>query len=187
MFRFSRVLWLFSATSRPRRRSLPRDPRQHRTRSMADISPPKGPAPSPLATAGADAFIPLLTDAIPMPSDPATQTPQQPNATWRPVGQPSAAARDGRAAKASRPTVADRSPEPAARTGRPTLAPTHPGGPVRAVPKTRPHMHADERTTVPVDRAEGGQVVRLTHLLRLNPPDGRSSHIEWQPEGHRRL
>src|SRR5580658_2126852 len=34
--------------------------------------------------------------------------------------------------------------------------------------------------------AEGGQVVRLTYLLRLNPPDGRSSHIEWQPEGHRR-
>ena len=46
---------------------------------------------------------------------------------------------------------------------------------------------ADERTTVPVDTAEGGQVVRLAHLLRLNPPDGRSSHIEWQPEGHRRL
>ena len=45
----------------------------------------------------------------------------------------------------------------------------------------------DERTTVPVDTADGGQVVRLTHLLRLNPPDGRSSHIEWQPEGHRRL
>ena len=44
-----------------------------------------------------------------------------------------------------------------------------------------------ERTTVPVDTAEGGQVVRLRHLLRLNPPDGRSSHIEWQPEGHRRL
>jgi hypothetical protein len=48
-------------------------------------------------------------------------------------------------------------------------------------------MHADERTTVPVDTAEGGQVVRLAHLLRLNPPDGRSSHTEWQPEGHRRL
>ena len=49
-----------------------------------------------------------------------------------------------------------------------------------------PHiMH--ERTTVPVDTAEGGQVVRLAHLLRLNSPDGRSSHIEWQPEGHRRL
>jgi hypothetical protein len=47
--------------------------------------------------------------------------------------------------------------------------------------------HTDERTTVPVDTAEGGQVVRLAHLLRLNPPDGRSSHIEWQPEGHRRL
>ena len=51
----------------------------------------------------------------------------------------------------------------------------------------RRRTHADERTTVPVDTAEGGQVVRLTHLLRLNPPDGRSSHIEWQPEGHRRL
>ena len=55
----------------------------------------------------------------------------------------------------------------------------------------RPTAHrrsvADERTTVPVDTAEGGQVVRLAHLLRLNPPDGRSSHIEWQPEGHRRL
>src|SRR5215472_70891 len=50
------------------------------------------------------------------------------------------------------------------------------------------HPHnADERTTVPVDTAEGGRVVRLAHLLRLNPPDGRSSHIEWQPEGHRRL
>jgi hypothetical protein len=48
-------------------------------------------------------------------------------------------------------------------------------------------QEADERTTVPVDTAEGGQVVRLAHLLRLNPPDGRSSHIEWQPEGHRRL
>jgi len=46
---------------------------------------------------------------------------------------------------------------------------------------------ADERTTVPVDTAEGGQVVRLAHLLRLNLPDGRSSHIEWQLEGHRRL
>jgi hypothetical protein len=45
----------------------------------------------------------------------------------------------------------------------------------------------DERTTVPVDAAEGGQVVRLTHLLQFNPPDGRSSHIEWQPEGRRRL
>ena len=52
--------------------------------------------------------------------------------------------------------------------------------------RCRPDL-ADERTTVPVDTAEGGQVVRLTHLLRLNPPDGRSSHIEWQPEGHRRL
>ncbi len=51
----------------------------------------------------------------------------------------------------------------------------------------RRRTHADERTTVPVDTAEGGQVVRLAHLLRLNPPDGRSSHIEWQPEGHRRL
>jgi hypothetical protein len=37
---------------------------------------------------------------------------------------------------------------------------------------------ADERMTVPVDTAEGGQVAKLTHLLRLNPPDGRSSHIE---------
>jgi hypothetical protein len=46
--------------------------------------------------------------------------------------------------------------------------------------------HADERTTVPVDTAEGGLVVRLAHLLRFNRPDGRSSHIEWQPEGHRR-
>ena len=46
---------------------------------------------------------------------------------------------------------------------------------------------ADERTTVPVDTAECGWVVRLAHLLRLNPPDGRSSHIEWQPEGHRSL
>jgi hypothetical protein len=52
--------------------------------------------------------------------------------------------------------------------------------------RCRPDL-ADERTTVPVDTAEGGQVVRLTYLLRLNPPDGRSSHIEWQPEGHRRL
>src|SRR5215470_4196543 len=51
----------------------------------------------------------------------------------------------------------------------------------------RSRTHADERTTVPVDTAEGGRVVRLAHLLRLNPPDGRSSHIEWQPEGHRRL
>ena len=55
----------------------------------------------------------------------------------------------------------------------------------------RPTAHrrsvADERTTVPVDTAEGGQVVRLAHPLRLNPPDGCSSHIEWQPEGHRRL
>src|SRR6185312_12800073 len=51
----------------------------------------------------------------------------------------------------------------------------------------RRRTHGDERTTVPVDTAEGGQVVRLAHLLRLNPPDGRSSHIEWQPEGHRRL
>jgi len=53
-------------------------------------------------------------------------------------------------------------------------------------PRETPDI-ADERTTVPVDTAEGGQVVRLAHLLRLNPPDGRSSHIEWQPEGHRRL
>src|SRR6516162_9206025 len=44
--------------------------------------------------------------------------------------------------------------------------------------RCRPDL-ADERTTVPVDTAEGGQVVWLTHLLRLNPPDGRSSHIEW--------
>src|SRR4029079_427594 len=51
----------------------------------------------------------------------------------------------------------------------------------------RRRTHTDERTTVPVDTAEGGQVARLAHLLRLNPPDGRSSHIEWQPEGHRRL
>ncbi len=51
----------------------------------------------------------------------------------------------------------------------------------------RRRAHDGERTTVPVDTAEGGQVVRLAHLLRLNPPDGRSSHIEWQPEGHRRL
>src|ERR1700733_5543317 len=52
--------------------------------------------------------------------------------------------------------------------------------------RCRPDL-ADERTTVPVDTAEGGQVVRLTYLLWLNPPDGRSSHIEWQPQGHRRL
>jgi hypothetical protein len=52
---------------------------------------------------------------------------------------------------------------------------------------TASYAHADERTTVPVGTAEGGQVVRLAHLLRLNPPDGCSSHIEWQPEGHRRL
>jgi hypothetical protein len=52
--------------------------------------------------------------------------------------------------------------------------------------RCRPDL-ADERTTVPVDTAGGGQVARLAHLLRLNPPDGRSSHIEWQPEGHRRL
>src|SRR6185312_1703910 len=51
----------------------------------------------------------------------------------------------------------------------------------------RRRTHGDERTNVPVDTAEGGQVVRLAHLLRLNPPDGRSSHIEWQLEGHRRL
>src|SRR6185437_14924738 len=57
----------------------------------------------------------------------------------------------------------------------------------RSVNRTATSAHGDERTTVPVDTAEGGQVVRLAHLLRLNPPDGRSSHIEWQPEGHRRL
>ena len=57
----------------------------------------------------------------------------------------------------------------------------------RVIGAATTRTHADERTTVPVDTAEGGQVVRLAHLLRLNPPDGRSSHIEWQPEGHRRL
>jgi hypothetical protein len=46
---------------------------------------------------------------------------------------------------------------------------------------------ADERTTVAVGTAAGGQVVRLAQLLGLNPPDGRSSRIEWQPEGHRRV
>ena len=115
MFRFSRVLRLFSATSRGRRRSLPRDPREHRTRSMADIPRGQGP-PSPLATAGADAFIPTLTDAIRMPSDPATQTP----ATERHLAARWLAfcPRHVTAAKASRSAVADRSPEPAARTGK---------------------------------------------------------------------
>src|SRR5207247_10309150 len=51
----------------------------------------------------------------------------------------------------------------------------------------RRRTHGDERAAVPADTAEGGQVARLAHLLRFNPPDGRSSHIEWQPEGHRRL
>jgi hypothetical protein len=41
----------------------------------------------------------------------------------------------------------------------------------RVIGAATTRTHADERTTVPVDAAEGGQVVRLAHLLRLNPPD----------------
>jgi len=33
-------------------------------------------------------------------------------------------------------------------------------------------LNAEKRTTIPVDTAERGQVVLLTHLLRLNPRDG---------------
>jgi hypothetical protein len=76
--------------------------------------------------------------------------------------------------------TSDRMSMRTARYSRRTLMP-------RMVRGARSGDLADERTTVPVDTAEGGQVVRLTHLLRLNPPDGRSSQIEWQPEGHRRL
>ena len=45
---------------------------------------------------------------------------------------------------------------------------------------------ADERTSVPVTRQKAGGLSGLGHLQRLNLADGRSSHIGWQPEGHRR-
>jgi hypothetical protein len=74
---------------RGRCRSLPRAPK--RTRKPLHSGPPVPPGPRHRRRhSGAESLIPILTDAIRMPCDPAAQPPPQQNATWRPSGHPSA-------------------------------------------------------------------------------------------------
>jgi hypothetical protein len=89
MFRVPRILRLFSATPHGRCRSLP--PASKRTPRPLRGGHPRlaGPATSPPHSA-TDPRIPILIDAIRMPSGPAAQPPPRPNATWRPSEHPSA-------------------------------------------------------------------------------------------------
>jgi hypothetical protein len=54
----------------------------------------------------------------------------------------------------------------------------HVQGSADRAPARAGRMHAVPRRHGDHDLPQAGQVVQLTHLLRLNPPDGRSSRIE---------